>query len=353
MTAKIKQRLGAALAWWSAGLLSALPARWAAKLVTPIDTMTVTRQADELVFKLYDGDGTALLEQRSMDVGDAAAQDEVNRWFAQRQRNVRLVLLLPGAALLEKRLVYPLSAAPDLRALLAFEVERLTPFSCEQVYFDYAITRRDEDSNRLHIDMYLALRETVQEQIDGLRFLALTPAAVTADKAKSRINFLPEAARGVTSPAARPLLLPALLCLVLLIIALYTPLLRYEALTEQLEAQVRDNRAKALQAQAQTAGQQLALDRARFLSTQPRFPAPAMQLLLTLTRSLPDHTSVQQIILRTDEIQLQGESAAAASLIGLIEASNYFEQVEFRAPLTKNAHDGRERFHLAARLRQP
>ncbi|MCY4337997.1 MAG: hypothetical protein OXD47_04270 [Gammaproteobacteria bacterium] len=120
MTAKIKQRLGAALAWWSAGLLSALPARWAAKLVTPIDTMTVTRQADELVFKLYDGDGTALLEQRSMDVGDAAAQDEVNRWFAQRQRNVRLVLLLPGAALLEKRLVYPLSAAPDLRALLAF-----------------------------------------------------------------------------------------------------------------------------------------------------------------------------------------------------------------------------------------
>ncbi|MCY4337998.1 MAG: PilN domain-containing protein [Gammaproteobacteria bacterium] len=78
-----------------------------------------------------------------------------------------------------------------------------------------------------------------------------------------------------------------------------------------------------------------------------------MQLLLTLTRSLPDHTSVQQIILRTDEIQLQGESAAAASLIGLIEASDYFEQVEFRAPLTKNAHDGRERFHLAARLRQP
>lgn len=353
MAARIKQRLRTALAWWTDGLLAALPARWAAMLVTAPDTATVARQADKLVFKLYDGHSGELLGERSMDAGDTAAQAGINHWLARRQRDLRLTLLLPQDAILEKHLVYPQGAAPELRALLGFEVERLTPFTREQVYFDYAITRRAEDSGQLHVALYLALRQTVQQQLDGLRFLTLTPTVVATEDAECCINLLPEDTRGLPSSATGPLLLPGLLCLILLILALYAPLLRYDALAEQLEAQVRDNRAKALQAQAQTAEQQLALDRARFLSTRPRFPAPAMQLLLALTRSLPDHTSVHQLALRADELQVQGESAAAASIIGLIEASDYFEQVEFRAPLTKSGHDGKERFHVAARLQQP
>ncbi len=353
MPAQVKRRLRAALAWWSTGVLAALPARWATRLVTLPDTVTVSRQADKLVFSVYDGHGGELLEQRSMEPGDTAAQTGINRWLARRQRDLRLALLLPRDDILEKRLAYPLGAAPELRALLAFEVERLTPFSSEQVYFDYTIRRRDEDNGQLHVDLYLALRLNVQQKLDDLRFLALTPTVVATGVAERLINLLPESARGAASSAARPLALPGLLCLVLLIAALYTPLWRYDALAEQLEAQVRHNRTRALQAQAQTAEQQTALDRARFLSTRQRFPAPAMQLLLELTRTLPDHTSVQQLVLRADGLQLQGESAAAASIIGLIEASEYFEQVEFRAPLTKSGHDGKARFHVAARLRQP
>lgn len=350
--ARVKRRLQSALAWWSAGLLAALPARWGAWLVTRPDTVTVARQADKLVFKMYDGHSRELLEQRSMDAGDRAAQEEINHWLARRQRDLRLTLLLPGDAVLEKHLVYPRGAAPELRALLAFEVERLTPFTGEQVYFDYAISRRDEDNGQVHVDLYLALRHTVQRELDDLSFLALPPRAVATEAAGRLINLLPDTARGA-SPAFRALALPGLLCLVLLVAALYTPLLRYEALAEQLEEQVRHSRLQALQAQAQTAGQRAALERARFLSTQQRFPAPAMQLLLALTRSLPDHASVQQLALRADELQVQGESAAAATIIGLIEASEYFEQVEFRAPLTKSGYDDRERFHVAARLRQP
>lgn len=353
MPARVKRRLRAALAWWSAGLLAALPARWATGLVTAPDTVTVARHADNLVFSAYDGHGGELLEQRSVDAGDSAAQDGINQWLARRQRDFRLALLLPRDDILEKHLVYPLASTPELRALLAFEVERLTPFTGEQVYFDYAISRRDEDKGQVHVDLYLALRQTVQQQLDGLRFLALTPTEVATDEAGRLINLLPESGRRAASSAFRPLMLPGLLCLVLLIAALYTPLLRYEALAEQLEEQVRHNRSRALQAQAQTAEQQTALDRARFLSTRQRFPAPAMQLLLELTRSLPDHTSVEQLVLRADELQVQGESAAAATIIGLIEASEYFEQVEFRSALTKSGNEGKERFHVAARLRQP
>ncbi len=126
MSVRLKQWLQAALAWWSAGLLAALPARWVARLLTPPDTVTVARRTDKLVFKLYDRASGELLEERGMDAGDIAAQDGINRWLAQRPHDLRLTLLLPRDALLEKQLVYPLGAAPDLRALLAFEVERLT-----------------------------------------------------------------------------------------------------------------------------------------------------------------------------------------------------------------------------------
>lgn len=48
------------------------------------------------------------------------------------------------------------------------------------------------------------------------------------------------------------------------------------------------------------------------------------------------------------ELQLQGQSAASASLIATIESSPRFENVRFRSPVVQIAGTDRDRFHLSA-----
>ena len=142
----------------------------------------------------------------------------------------------------------------------------------------------------------------------------------------------------------------ALLVSVLLLAALYLPLLRYGSIAEQLERQVEQSRTQALQAQTLVNRKQTILERVDFLSHQTRRHIPAVRLLQDLTRRLPDHTWIYQLVINEGEIQLQGESEAATSVIRLLEESDYFEQAQFRSSVTKNDATRKERFHVAARI---
>ena len=53
------------------------------------------------------------------------------------------------------------------------------------------------------------------------------------------------------------------------------------------------------------------------------------RMLDELTRCLPDDTWVTQVIINEGKIQLRGEALAAATVIRLIEQSDYFEKAEF------------------------
>ncbi len=72
------------------------------------------------------------------------------------------------------------------------------------------------------------------------------------------------------------------------------------------------------------------------------------QLLDDMTRIIPDDTWVNRVDFSDGEIQLQGQSGAAAGLIGLIEASPTFHNARFRSPVTQIARTSQERFHLSA-----
>ena len=55
----------------------------------------------------------------------------------------RLLVALPARDVLRKRIVLPAAAEENYRQVLAYDLDRHTPFKAEELYFDAAIVDRD------------------------------------------------------------------------------------------------------------------------------------------------------------------------------------------------------------------
>ena len=348
----IKQRIKGFLAWWSEGLLMTLPERWAAGLRHVSDIVTVETQDHLLVFKLYDGAERRLCEERVINPDNKSEQAGINQWLTQHENGIKLILLIPRDMQLNKHLTYPLTSEKNLRAVLGYEMDRQTPFGDDQVYFDYTVTRKDRNSGKIHVNIHLILKKTLRKLLDALSFLDLKPTAATTgiDGQMAGINFIPASERQANDSSDQRFKLMALLSLILLVVALYIPLMRYGTVAEQLDMQIGQNRTQAMQVQALIDKKQSILRRANFLTNQNQYHIPFIQLLQELTRCLADDTWISHLVINKGEIQIRGESETAATVIRLIEQSDYFEKAEFRSPVIKSRSGIKEQFHIAARL---
>ncbi len=348
----LTSRAGDFLSWWWEGLLLALPERWAASLRHVPDIVTVEAQGHLLTFKLYDGAEQHLREERAIDAQDISAQAEINHWLDNHENAADLILLIPPDKRLTKNLTYPLASEKDLRAVLGHDMDKQTPFTTGQVYFDYTIARKDRESGKLRVDLHLVLKKTLRDLLGVLSFLTLRPKAAAADidTLADGINFLPVEERPIKDSFYQRVKLTALFSIILILVALYLPLARYNAIAKELERDVGENRTQAMQAQTLIDRKRVILERADFLQNQVRYQTPFIRLLHEVTRSLPDDTWLTQFIINEGQMQIRGETIAAASVIRLIEQSDYFENAEFRSPVTKSSGGTREEFHITARL---
>jgi general secretion pathway protein L len=122
----------------------------------------------------------------------AAFQPELNKIAGQKDG---IVLVLQPEQVLRKKLSLPLAAEENLRQVIAFEMDRLTPFKVEQVYFDCRRARRDK---QLEVSLVVVPRATIDEPLRQLAVWGAQVAAVlVADEAADGItwNLLPEGQR--------------------------------------------------------------------------------------------------------------------------------------------------------------
>ena len=73
-----------------------------------------------------------------------------------------------------------------------------------------------------------------------------------------------------------------------------------------------------------------------------------VELIDEISRILPDHTWIARLDLSDDELQIQGQSSASSSLIGIIESSPWFENARFGSPVVQIAGTETDRFHITA-----
>ncbi|MDL1972032.1 MAG: PilN domain-containing protein [Deltaproteobacteria bacterium] len=77
-----------------------------------------------------------------------------------------------------------------------------------------------------------------------------------------------------------------------------------------------------------------------------------LDILLELTRLLPDDAWVNYINIRNKRIDLRGEANSALKLVDILEKSPIFKNVRLNSAITKNKVTGKERFYLSLELAQ-
>jgi general secretion pathway protein L len=336
------------LAWWGGELATFVPAGWRGRL-----------DGDRLVVDLGDGEArfTRVVGGRSLALGSFPA--EPGRADAARRlltgiplADTPVVLRLGGGQAVAKSVNLPLAAEENLSEVLAFEMERLTPFRAEQVHFAYAVAERRTADRSIRVDLVVVPRDGLAAARDLLLDWGIPVDRVQALPPAPALELAPAEWRRAAGPSRRRQAALAIATAVLAAAAIVSPLLHDTLALKSAEAQVASLRPAAdavLKLQVEIDGWASGAQRVARLKRE----APsATRLLDEFTRLLPDDTWVSQFNLVDGTVELQGTTASASALVGMLEASKAVAKVRFRTPITSDPLTKLERFELAVELRR-
>jgi general secretion pathway protein L len=271
-----------------------------------------------------------------------------------RRGAAEIILRLPAAQVLRRRVELPLAAAENLREVLGFELDRLTPFKSADAAYDYRVVATDREAQRLTVDLAAAPLALVEEAVRVAEALGVAPDRVGIadglDSGTAQINLLSAPSDGGGRFLRRATLaLAALFCLLLAATVLW-PLHREREELAGLEARLQRSRAEATAADRLRAQLAEAMDRKSFLVQRRQATPLAVAVLKDLTERLADDTWLVQLHVGGGQVMLSGYAPAAAALVPALEDSDLLSDVRFGSPVMPDARVGRERFNLSAKI---
>lgn len=350
------------LDWWLGELASLVPDGIRARLAWRPETMLVATGDTEWLVYRQGGEAPGEVDRIRPDSEDAeATRERLPRLMADfEDEHPRTILCLPRARLLVKRLHLPAAAEENLRQVLAYEMDRQTPFKAASVYFDYRIVGHDQRTRELILDLAVIPRETLDAVVEEAesRGLALDGVdALAGDPERPAafgVNLLPPERRVRRSRAsAKVNAALGAAAVVLLALVMWQSLAIKRDRVESLEQQVAEARREAM-AVAELRGElEEAVRSANFLVRKKEEHPVVVNVLRELTGLLPDDTWLTRLRLEDGEAQLYGESPSASRLIGLLDDSRLLSEANFISPVTTNSSTGNERFNLEVTVVPP
>jgi len=355
-----RQQLAAFWRWWTGELIALVPERLAS-LGGAARVPLVSLTANELVLI---EPASALGPDSRVDfaaLDEAARRDATRRLLEHAgETRSRVRLCLGPAEALVRRVRMPAATEENLRQVVAFEMDRLTPFRADDVYFDCRVLSRDAAAGMIVVQLALARREIVDAKLQRLRALGTEVTGITVRDERGQpadLELMPsDAMAGRASSHERYIVFGAVaLVVVLLGAALGVPILhKRQAVVSgfpvldraQRDAESTDNIAHDLEKQVADYN---------FLLAKKHSTYPVLALLEEVTRLLPDNTWVQQVDIKTvgktREIQVSGEAPSSSKLIEIFETSPILHNAQTRGTVTRGSQPNLERFMIVAEPR--
>ena len=330
--------------WWSGEIVYFVPPGIRDAFDRKESIVVVSVRDQEMIVEYRSGSERQRLDEKSLaHLPEAAAA----------------IVELSPAQIVRRQVQLPFGTEDRIADVIGFEMDRLTPFSADDVYFHSRIAGRDTARRVIKVDLILALRKTVDEILERLEQrqiiaskVTLPGAAETTERGLASVNLLP-ADRTVKAKSRRPLLTTALTALaaLLLVVAVTYPFVQQQIQLGRLEKQISELQPAAVAA-GETRGAIVEAGRQSNFFADKRNSTPTkIQLLDELTRVVPDDTWLTRIQITGTTVRIQGESEGASSLIGLIEASELLHDARFSSPVTKNPRTSNDRFVVEAQIR--
>ncbi|MDD5271271.1 MAG: PilN domain-containing protein [Methylovulum sp.] len=347
------------LRWWRRELMLLVPEKTRQLLIDQHGWLVVSPEQGYLnISYALAGDSVFVATVARNEAG--AAQFKALQDSNEKLGKARVVLRLSGPDGLHRELVLPAAVKENLQQVVAYELDKYTPFKAEQVYF--AVKPLGVQNEPGYIKAMLVL--TTQELLDGLyedlKAMGLSPLladyegfANDLDDDYGAYNLLPERFRQKTANTPRLIysVLSALAGLLLLTVLVLPVALQYQtvtALAEKVKVIEKDaKKIKVLQQEVDSV-----INETQKLLDEKRSRPMMVVMLNELSRLIKDDTWLAYLQYADGHLQIQGESPAASTLIGVLEASDLFNNARFASPVTQNTVSKLERFQITVDVTQ-
>lgn len=337
----------ALLDWWLAQLADWVPDGLRQRLAEKRGLLVVALGRGESA-------AHAIVEGRRHELGPVGSADRPDAALAAAleglpRRPAELELRLQPGEYLRRDFDLPLAAEGSLREAVELQLDRLTPFSADEVVFQCGVRERDPAAKRLGAWLAAVPAGRLHPVLEALGEHRLdTPRPARAPPEPDQPLVLRYALSRERRAGYGWILAAANVALLAAVIAVHVNNREVElAQLQEALGQVRRDAAEGAEL-AQRLEQLRAA--ATIVSTQRTARPILVEVLEDLSVRIPDDTYLQRIELRQDELQLFGVSTAASNLIRQLEASPLLGDVRFESSVTRDAATGRERFTIVARL---
>jgi general secretion pathway protein L len=334
--------------WWTEQLAALLPMQLRFGAGKPANALIVEPDPAGATVMVAQRRGHSLLRLGRFAT-DAAGLAIAAKAASGDGRPRAILLRIDPSDVLEKHLVLPAAAERELARLLAYEMDRETPFSPEEVWWDWRIAHRDRQHGRLHVALLLAPKAPLADLIAALGRAGLEPTAIEAGPGdgegaqRRQILLDPGAGRRFGwNGAGRPL---GVACALLAVAAVALPFL-----LQSLALGRAESRLARLGPQADRA-QQLRRQIGAASVDGEAGSREALEVLAAATDVFPDDTYLTELSLRRHRLTVSGQSADAAKLIAAMTANPTFKDPAFSAAVTRAQGAKRDTFSIAAEVR--
>jgi general secretion pathway protein L len=346
--------------WWLREFLGLFPQRVADWLVDSGGrTLVLAPGADAVAIRLKTDRGRLLASARVVRADYSTDLiDEFLRHHRCGRARLSIGLGLPDEQIFRRSFALPLAARRALDAVAVQDLLAKTPFELDDIHHGHRVRR---EGDRFVVAQWVVRRAHVAAaagalglDADEIGFIECPDAG--ADGAPASIVTRRPSAASRNRWAQRIAFGLACTALLLAAAVLTTRYQRQQALLDGLQSEIAAATAKAksvLSAIDKLRQEQAVVQRLRAERNEPGL----LDVWEEATRVLPVHTWLSELRLSETpqgrQVVLSGFSAAAAGLVPLLDASPMFAEAALVGPITMDQAEGRERFIIQAKLKDP
>lgn len=338
--------------WWGRELSHCLPEKIRQKLSDKSGYVYLSVTDEKVLFdQVIEGQP---YKQNTLALNDASSENYQQLISGNSElEKADFVLRLSSDQAIKKILYLPAAAKENLQQVIEFEMDRVTPFKLNQVYFAVKILEK-EQQGKVKVQLVLTPTDVLDGILQQLKNSQIFPDVVDYSQAANDFendlapyNLLPEWDRPEKNKTTQIMTWGlSLLAIALAIAALVFPVWHQGQEVDQLRAQLRTIERETQHVQSQ----QLEIDEMvdetkRLINIKDKSPV-LTGLINSLSQLIPNDTWLTHFKFNDDHLQIQGQSPSASVLISVLEASPLFSNARFVSPLTQDKRTGMERFQI-------
>lgn len=304
--------------WWITELIECAPARWRERLVS--------RKTVQAVWPLQ------------------AREDS--------PANVKLGLLVAADEVWPCELELPKQTARNLRSVVSYELDKHTPFTNDQVYFDVK-ARSSQQSGLLQVLLVVIDRPRLDRIIGEATALGIEVTGVDAFDGSGQplgLNLMPCDTGSTAHKKLRRIRYALWATIVLLLIAIPATLIsKREQRLEEMRVELAQLRGQAMEVDGMRKKLLVREETEKALGLQSSHHQTTLTLLENLTACVTKDTWLDHLEIRSDlVVNLTGMSRTASELPSLLMSCANLHKAAFQGGVQPDGESGMDRFSITA-----